>query len=102
LVYCTKCGTENDEDAVECKNCGAPMNQPTRTNRYGRNDWDFEDDCFGGRGRSTWPMLIGLFLVILGASQLLDDMFWWASFDTLWPLFIIAIGILVVTNAMRK
>ena len=41
-------------------------------------------------------------MIILGASSLLDDIFWWASFDTLWPLFIIAIGILIVTNARRR
>jgi hypothetical protein len=69
--------------------------------RYRRNDWDF-DDCFGGRARSIWPMIFGLFLVILGASQLLDDVYWWASFDTFWPLFIIVIGALVVINAMKR
>jgi len=72
--------------------------------RYRRSnrDWDIEDDCFGGRSRSTWPMLIGVFLILLGASTLLDDIFWWASFDTLWPLFIIAIGIIIVSNAMKR
>ena len=47
-------------------------------------------------------MLIGVFLILLGASTLLDKFFWWASFDTLWPLFIIAVGLLVVYNAMKK
>ena len=102
MVYCTKCGTENEEDALECKNCGAPLKpSPYRYRRRDR-DWDMEDDCFGGRSRSTWPMLIGIFLILLGASTLLDDVFWWASFDTLWPLFIIAIGIIIVSNAMKK
>lgn len=100
MVYCTKCGTENEEDAVECKNCGAPL-KPIAY-KYRRNDWDFEDDCFGGRSRGVWPMIIGVFLIILGASTLLDEVFWWASFDVLWPLFIIAIGILIVSNTMRR
>ncbi len=100
MVYCTKCGTENDEDALECKNCGAPL-KPSAY-RYRRNDWDMDNACFGGRSRTVWPMIIGVFLIILGASTLLDDVFWWASFDTLWPLFIIAIGLLIVTNAMRR
>jgi uncharacterized membrane protein YvbJ len=100
LVYCSKCGTENEENALECKNCGASMKPPAY--RHRRNDWDMENDCFGGRSRTAWPMLIGVFLIILGASTLLDDVFWWASFDTLWPLFIIAIGVLIVTNAMKR
>ena len=100
MVYCTKCGTENEEDALDCKNCGASMK--SSANRSRRRDWDMEDDCFGGRSKTTWPLLIGIFLIILGASTLLDDVFWWAGFDTLWPLFIIAIGILVITNAMKR
>jgi hypothetical protein len=50
----------------------------------------------------TWPLLIGAFLILIGLSTLLEDMFWWAGWDTLWPIFIIAIGILVVSNAMRR
>jgi uncharacterized membrane protein YvbJ len=100
LVYCTKCGTENEEDADVCKNCGASLRPPAYRSR--RRDWDFEDDCFGGRSRMTWPLLIGAFLILLGLSTLLEDMFWWAGWDTLWPLFIIAIGVLIVSNAMRR
>jgi hypothetical protein len=47
-------------------------------------------------------MIIGIFLIILGASSLLEDVFWWASFDFLWPLFIIAIGVLIVSNSMKR
>jgi uncharacterized membrane protein YvbJ len=101
LVYCTKCGTENEEDAEVCKNCGASLRPPAyRTSR--RRDWDFDDECFGGRNRMTWPLLIGAFLILIGLSTLLEDMFWWAGWDTLWPLFIIAIGVMIVSNAYRR
>lgn len=100
MVYCTKCGTENEEDAQTCTNCGNDMKPLAYKHR--RKDWDMEDDCFGGRSRTTWPMLIGIFLILLGASTLLDDVYWWANFDTLWPLFIIAIGVLIITNAMKR
>ena len=50
----------------------------------------------------TWPLLIGAFLILMGLSTLLKDVVPWARWDTLWPLFIIAIGVLVVSNAMRK
>jgi uncharacterized membrane protein YvbJ len=100
LVYCTKCGTENDDEALVCKNCGASL-KPSAY-KYRRNNWDLEDDCFGGRSRTTWPMIIGIFLIILGASTLLDDVYWWAGFDVLWPLFIIAIGVLILVNAMKR
>lgn len=101
MVYCTKCGTENEEDAEVCKNCGASLRPPAyRTSR--RRDWDFDDECFGGRNRMTWPLLIGAFLILIGLSTLLEDMFWWAGWDTLWPLFIIAIGVMIVSNAYRR
>ena len=100
MVYCTKCGTENEENAETCKNCGANLNPPAY--KFRRRDWDPEDDCFGGRSRTTWPILIGAFLILLGLSSLLGDTFWWASFDQLWPLFIIAIGVLIVSNAFRR
>jgi hypothetical protein len=99
MVYCTKCGTENDEDALECKNCGTALKPPSY--RYRRSDWDMDHDWFRGR-RYNWSVIFGLFLIIMGASSLLEDVFWWMSFDFLWPVFIMAIGVLIVTNSMKR
>lgn len=33
MVYCTKCGTKNDEDAKHCSKCGASLRS------HGRNAW---------------------------------------------------------------
>lgn len=100
MVYCTKCGAENPEDAQECKSCGATIK--TSEYRYRSAEWDLKDDWFRGRHKNTWSMIIGVFLIIMGASSLLEDVFWWMSFDVLWPVFIIAIGALIVTNAMKR
>ena len=100
MVYCTKCGTENEENSTECSNCGAMMNPPAYRRRD--RDWDLEDDCFGGRGKSTFPIIFGVFLILLGASTLFEDIFWWFTWDTMWPLFLIAIGLLIVTNGMQR
>ncbi len=99
MVYCTKCGTENEDDADVCKNCGASLHPPAYRTR--RRDWDY-DDYFGGRNRMTWQLLIGAFLILLGLSSLLEDIFWWAGWDTLWPLFIIAIGVMIISNAYGR
>jgi len=100
MVYCTNCGTENDDDAVNCTNCGVNLNPPayrSRSRRFDDNDW-----CFGSKGGQTWPIIFGIFIILVGASQLLDDMFWWASWDNLWPAFIIIIGLLIVINNLQR
>ena len=99
MVYCTKCGAENPEDAETCSKCGAPIKRLGY--RYRRSDWDMDRDWFHGR-RFNWSMIFGVFLIIIGASSLLEDMFWWMSFDVLWPLFIIAIGVVIVSNSVKR
>jgi len=99
MVYCTKCGTENTEDAETCTKCGAPMKNIGY--RYHRSDWDMDRDWFRER-RFNWSMIFGVFLIIMGASSLLEDVFWWMSFDMLWPVFIIAIGVVIVSNSVKR
>ncbi len=100
MVYCTKCGTENLDDAEICSNCGVSLvDRPTK---YKRDDQDFEDMCFGGRGRTMGPIIFGAIMILVGLSFLLERTFAWMNFDNLWPLIIIAIGLIVVVNATQK
>ena len=100
MVYCTKCGTENLDDAKICANCGVSL--VDRPNKYRRGDQDFEDMCFGGRGRTMGPIIFGAIMILVGLSFLLERTFAWMNFDNLWPLIIIAIGLLVVYNATQR
>lgn len=99
LVYCTKCGKENPDDAVNCSNCGAAINpQPYRqTRRYSQ-----DDICFGGRSGTTWTIIIGVFILMIGVASLLGDVYPWLSWDKLWPLFLIVLALLIIVNAMQK
>jgi hypothetical protein len=100
MVYCTKCGTENSDDAVVCTNCGASLSPSIP--RYRRHEgWD-NDICFGGRGSKTWPLIIGAFIILIGLSNLLDNTFFWARWDNIWPFFIIIIGLAIVVNALQQ
>jgi uncharacterized membrane protein YvbJ len=101
MVYCERCGTENDENAEMCKNCGASLIRYHPTYRRRDRDWG-EDLCFGGRSKSTWPLIIGLFIILIGVSNLLEDQYYWARWDNLWPFFIIIIGLIIITNAMQR
>ena len=99
-MYCTKCGTENLDDANMCTNCGSSLNiQPVRRRR---NDWDMEDNCFGDRDISSAPIFFGVIIILVGLSSLLEKTYSWARFDNLWPVIIIAIGLMVVYNAMKR
>jgi phage shock protein C len=51
---------------------------------------------------NTGPVLIGGFLVILGAFFLARE--WWPQidFDWFWPALLIAIGVLVLVGSMRR
>ncbi len=99
MVYCTKCGTENDDEALTCKNCGASLRPPpyrSYTRRY-------EDDlCFGRRGGSSWVIIIGIFIILVGISSILGETLGLNVWNLLWPFFIIGIGILIVVNALYR
>lgn len=61
------------------------------------------DPCFGvRRGVSIWGLVIGLFVIMLGVTSLLGDIYVWASWDRLWPLFIIFIGLIIIVNALSR
>jgi len=94
MVYCTKCGTKNEEDAVVCGKCGAPLvtQQPWRRERRRA-----EEECFGlPHGGAIVGLVIGIIIILVGVSSLLKIE--WG--DYLWALIIIIVGILMVAGAL--
>ena len=107
MVYCPKCGAQNEDEASICVSCGAalkvsrrhkrgweegikmrPKEFGPRAERVGRR---MEDECFGLPGDgSIVGVLIGLAIIIVGASEL----FGW-NID-IGPFAIIAVGVLIV------
>ena len=119
MVYCQKCGIKNEDDASNCVNCGEPLNETRRV----RRNWEDEiearadefggrmerigdrmgdDMCFGGRSRTTWPLVIGVFIILVGLSSLLENTYSWARFDNIWPLFLIALGVMILYNRFQR
>ena len=113
MVYCTKCGAQNDDDADHCSSCGASLRVARRekrgweeeievraeelgerAERFGRN---MEDECFGlPGGASIIGVLFGLAIILLGARELFD---WNVDFG---PFAIIAVGILILVGALYQ
>ena len=111
------------EDATLCTNCGKSLSEPIRerrnwedeieiraeefgerAERFGRRmeSRHLEDECYGGRDRSTGPIIFGSIIILVGLSSLLGKTYTWARIGNLWPVILIGIGLLTVSNTLRR
>lgn len=100
MVYCTKCGTLNPEEAVNCSNCGAPLLSADRP--YARYGYQRSGQGIGPRrGGSGMGLLIGGIIVILLGVAFLTNSFalFWQLF---WPAIIIIIGVWLVARGLMR
>jgi len=107
MVYCTKCGTKNEDDAKVCVNCGASLETgarlPRRYEREGcfgspRGEGRAEEECFGiPRGGSIVGIIFGLIIILFGLSWILS-IYYNVKLEV-WPIVVIILGILIVVGA---
>lgn len=114
MVYCTKCGTKNSDDAKYCIECGADLegfreiSLERRAEEWGEEfgrrmeEWgkEFErqvkEECFGlPHGGAIVGLIIGIIIILVGLSWLTGIV--WEGF---WPLVVIIFGILVLAGAI--
>jgi len=114
MVYCTKCGTKNEEDAKHCTKCGADLEVSQEKSvekrakewgeEFGRRaeEWGeqvgkrAEEECFGlPHGGAIVGAIIGIIIILVGLSWLTG--FKWEQF---WPVVVIIFGILIVAGAV--
>jgi ribosomal protein L40E len=112
MVYCSKCGTKNPDDAKVCSQCGAPLyavaEAPRQTpvegecygtSRRGEPYRRVEGECFGiPRGGTIVAIIVGILIVLGGVSIILQEMYNY-SFPW-WPVVIIVFGVLILIGAM--
>lgn len=122
LVYCSKCGTKNQEDAKYCSKCGASL-EASMEKRFERaaEEWgkEFgrraeewgeqfgkrtEEECFGlPHGGLIVGLIVGAIIIVVGLSwvpglipvevrEVTDPIFW--------PFILIVFGILVIAGAL--
>ncbi|MHC4780803.1 MAG: zinc-ribbon domain-containing protein, partial [Planctomycetota bacterium] len=113
-MYCTKCGTKNEEDAAFCKKCGnnlngpssgpgpvtAPYAAPYRSGK-GKEDEECERDCKGSdRESSAWwaiiVMIIGAWIIWEFGLKHVFDTPKWMNDDIFCTAIWIMVGIAVV------
>jgi hypothetical protein len=113
MVYCAKCGAQNEDGASHCASCGASLETRRRVRRgweeelevraeefgeraerFGRS---MEDECFGlPGGSSIVGILIGLAIILVGVREL----FGW-NID-IGPFAAIVVGVLIIAGAIYK
>ena len=100
MVYCTKCGAENPDDAKVCTQCGAslyPGAPPTRRHERRR----FEEECFGiPWGGTIVVMAIGAIILIWGLILLVQQIIPDFPIKDAWPFAAIIFGVLIIIGAL--
>ena len=92
MVYCTKCGTKNEDDATVCVECKQPLSgyQPVRHERRRK-----EDECFGlPHGGAIFGLFIGVLIIFAGLQQLYG---WNVDVG---PFAVIFFGLLIIAGAL--
>jgi len=103
MVYCTKCGTKNEEDAAVCVKCGASLFARPAWPRERRRREKEEQECFGlPHGGAIAGLVFGAIIIIAGMLFALQE---WnvieeVNWDQIWPFVIVIFGILVVAGAI--
>jgi uncharacterized membrane protein YvbJ len=113
MVFCSKCGTNNDDSAEYCVKCGSKLKVSMeksfeeriekgaeefgkRAEAWGENFGKrAEQECFGlPHGGTIFGLIIGLIIILVGVTSL-------AGVDIdFWPLIIIIFGLLIFGGAL--
>ncbi len=114
MVYCTKCGTKNPDDAQVCSHCGASLLAVGESKQQRRVEGEcfgprrraepyerVEQECFGlPRGGAIVGIAIGLIILLAGLIWLLQQTNVISPDVEVWPFAIIIFGLLIVAGAI--
>ena len=104
MVYCTRCGTKNEEDAKHCTKCGANL-EVSLEERFERRaeEWGeqfgrrAEEECFGlPHGGVIAGIIFGVIILVFGFAWLTGIDIW----ENIGPFMVILVGLLIVAGAI--
>jgi hypothetical protein len=108
MVYCSKCGTNNEDEVKYCISCGANIagKSGARVDRsndmcFGRSE-DSDEMCFGRPGTSNigWAVF-GIIVVLIGASWVISEITGVES-ELFWPFMGILVGLIIIISAIMN
>jgi uncharacterized membrane protein YvbJ len=103
LVYCTKCGTKNEDDATVCINCGALIHGASAEERHYRRYRRYEGDYYRYHRRSgaIGALVFGVIIVLVGFVLLLQITYGNPiDWNFVWAIIIIVIGVWLLVRAL--
>jgi hypothetical protein len=100
VVYCSKCGTLNNDIANVCSKCGAPLNagQEGAGPYWRRRRYEGEYYRHHGRGGGITALIIGLIIIVIGLSFLYSEVY--GVSIPWWPIIVIIIGVWLIARAV--
>ncbi|MGA2683201.1 MAG: zinc ribbon domain-containing protein [Candidatus Bathyarchaeia archaeon] len=101
MVYCSKCGTQNSDNATICSHCGAPLY--TVGQQYPGSEREHyrrvEGECFGlPNGGMIVSLVVGIIIILLGIGVFLRVTY--GVTLNFWPLILVIVGVLVILGAL--
>jgi len=100
VVYCSKCGTLNSDDANVCIKCGAALYAGKEETgpywRHERHRQEYYDRA--RRGGSIAVLMIGIIIISIGVVFLIEQTYginihWW-------PMIVIIVGVWLLLRAV--
>jgi uncharacterized membrane protein YvbJ len=101
MVYCSKCGTKNADDAKVCVNCGALLSGASEEGRPYWRSRRYEGEYYGFHRRSgaIAGIIIGIIIILIGFSFLAREVY---GIQVPWfEVIIILLGVYVIARALR-
>ena len=102
LVYCSKCGTKNEDTATYCVKCGMSLQTgTTESRRHERRR--AESECFGlPHGGAIAGIVIGALILIWGLLTIAQQQNLLSTQIEFWWIAIIVLGILIIAGGIYR
>lgn len=99
MVYCTKCGTKNEDGSKVCINCGTSLLNANDIKGHVRYGWYEEEFGFHLKIKPSIWIFIGLFILLAGFIVLVAEIY---RISIPWvPIILILAGIFVLARFFR-